>query len=189
MRARLEQLREAWANLSGREQRLLTLMGTVACVLILGTAVMVTGSALADVQAERDELREALAAIDRAAPLIEAAQRKEEASLARYRNAVPPLGSYVEKKAEAEGIELRQVNEQPDKQLGKYRRRHVRVRLTGVELRPVMRLVSSLYDGNVPVAVEQLDIEHYSSGDRYNVQLGLYAFDLDKGPAGAKKGK
>lgn len=187
MRERLERLREAWAALSAREQRLLGAMGAVALVLALGTGVMVVGSSMDQLREERDGLKEALASIDAAGPRIEAALQRKAAAQARYDNPVGPLGSYVEQKAQEQGLELRQVNEQPETKLGKYTRRHVRVNLNSVELRPLMRLVASLYDGNVPVALEQLDIQHYAGGDRYNVELGVYAFD-DKSSRSASKG-
>ena len=150
---------------------------------------MLVGSGMDELREERDELQEALAAIDAAAPRIEAAMRRKEAADARYDHPVGPLGSYVEKKAEEQGLELRQVNEQPETKLGKYTRRHVRVNMNSVELRPLMRMVASLYDGNVPVALEQLDIQHYAGGDRYNVELGVYAFDGKAGSSNTKERK
>ena len=106
---------------------------------------------------------------------------------------MPPLASFIETKAKAEGLDIRQVTEQPEKQFGEYRRRHVRARFAGVSLRPVMRLLANMQTGNLPLAFERIQVEHYQSGDRYNVQIGVYAFDREakkpKKPAGnAKKG-
>lgn len=179
MRERLESLREAWAALSEREQRLLGIMGGVALLLAAGTVVMMVASGMQELREERAELQQTLAEIEAAAPRIEAAIRRRKAAEARYDNPVGPLGSFMEQKAQEQGLELRQVNEQPETKMGVYTRRHVRVNLNSVELRPLMRMIASLYDGNVPVALEQLDIQHYASGDRYNVELGVYAFDGD----------
>jgi hypothetical protein len=183
MSEQIQALRDWWDALSERERRLLGAMLAVAAVLLAGTLMLMTNGALADVKDDRDALRKILMDIEREGPALDQARLEKQAMLARYKNPVPPLGSYLEEKAQAEGVELRQVVDQPEKKIGRYMRRHVRVRFNGVGLRPLMHVISSIYAGNVPVAIERLQIEHYRPGDKYNVQLGVYAFELAKSSA------
>ena len=54
------------------------------------------------------------------------------------------------------------------------------VSLPGVELTPTLNLMSSIVSSSYPVAIEQLQMEHYQSGDRYNVKLGILTYDRKK---------
>ena len=183
-------LRNAWDNLNERERRLVAAMGAVAGAMVILLAMYLTSSAVAEAEDKRDAIRTVLADIDRASALLDEreAQRKKQEN--KYRRPAPPLAAFIEKQAKAEGLDVKQVVEQPVKEIGKYTRRHVRVRLTGVSLRPVMRLIASITPSDMPIAIERLKVEHYTKGDKYNVQLGVVAFDRKaKGAGGNLKNK
>jgi hypothetical protein len=56
-------------------------------------------------------------------------------------------------------------------------RRHVRAELPGVGLKTAIDMITAVENSRYPLAVESLRIEHFGTGDRYNVQLGVITFD------------
>jgi general secretion pathway protein M len=173
----LDSLREHWEKLSDRERRMLSIMGAVLVAMVAFVAVWTTSSALSEVQEERDALRQVLVDIDRAGDVLAKRQAERQAIEARYKNRAPALAAYVEGKANEEGLEVRQVVEEPEKVVNGYRRQSVRVSFSGVSLRPIMRLLASIDDERSPLAIERLQIEHYSAGDSYKVDVYVAAYD------------
>lgn len=182
----LDSLRENWEKLSDRERRMLSIMGAVLVAMLAFVAVWTTSSALSEVQEERDALRQVLSDIDRAGDVLAKRQAERKAIEARYQNRAPALAAYVEGKAKEEGLEVRQVVEEPEKVVNGYRRQSVRVSFSGVSLRPIMRLLASIDDERSPLAIERLQIEHYSTGDTYKVDVYVAAYDRAAKAAGEK---
>lgn len=182
----LDALRENWEKLSDRERRMLSIMGAVLVSMLMFVAVWTASSALAEVQEERDALRQVLSDIDRAGDVLAKRQAERKAMEARYQSRAPALAAYVEGKAKEEGLEVRQVVEEPEKVVNGYRRQSVRVSFSGVSLRPLMRLLASIDDERSPLAIERLQIEHYSAGDTYKVDVNVAAYDRATKTAGDK---
>jgi general secretion pathway protein M len=183
----LEALRESWEKLSDRERKMLSILGAAALALATFVVVWTTSSALAEVEEERDAIRSVLADIDRASDLLAKREAERHAVEARYRNKAPPLAAHVEAKAKEEGLEVRQVVEDPEKVAAGYRRQAVRVSFSGVSLRPIMHLLANLDDERSPIAIEKIVIEHYSPGDNFKVDLGIAAYEpVKKAPSEAK---
>jgi type II secretory pathway component PulM len=170
-------LRESWEKLTDRERQMLLIMGSVATAIVVFVAVWSTSSALAEVEEERDEIRKVLNTIDRSGEQLERLDRERKAAAARYQVKPPPLAAFLEMRAKEEGLEVRQVVEQPSKEIDGYRRQHVRINLASVGLRPVMRLLANLESEQMPLAVERVQIDHYQTGDSYNVQIGVITFE------------
>lgn len=183
----LESLRDYWEKLSDRERRMLSIMGGVALLLITFALVWTTSSAVAEVKEERDDIRRVLADIERAHDVLEKRQAERAAIEARYQIKAPPLAAYLEGKAKEQGLEVRQVSEEPEKQISGYRRQSVRASLTGISLRPFMHLLVAIEDEPSPLAIERIVIEHYAPGDSYKVDVGVAAFDAPSKKAGAQK--
>jgi general secretion pathway protein M len=182
----LESIRDYWEKLSDRERRLLSIMGGVALLLVVFGLVWTTSSAVTEVKEERDAIRAVLADIDRAADLLAKRQAERVAIEARYRMKAPALAAYVESKAKEQGIEVRQVLEEPEKTVNGYRRQSVRAGMAGVSLRPFMHLLVAIEEEPSPVAIERIVIEHYAPGDSYKVDVGVTAFDApEKGKKAA----
>ena len=185
-----ESIRDYWDNLSDRERRLLSITGGVLLLLVVFGTVWSTTSALAEVEEERDAIRRVLADIDRSADLLAKRDAERSAIEQRYRNKAPALAAYLESRAKDEGLEVRQVLEEPEKSLNGYRRQSVRMSFNNVGLRPVMHLLTSIAEEPSPMSVERILIEHYSAGDSYKVDLGIAAYESPKGKpakaAGAK---
>jgi general secretion pathway protein M len=185
----LDGLRESWEKLSDRERRMLSIMGAVVAAMVAFVAVWTTSSALAEVEEERDSIRSVLADIDRAKDVLAKRLAERQAVEARYNNKAPPLAAFVEDRAKEEGLEVRQVVEDPEKVSGGYRRQSVRVSFSGVSLRPIMHLLATIDDERAPIAVERILIEHYSQGDSYKVDLGVASYEAVKKPPSEKTAK
>ncbi len=134
----LDGIRESWDKLSDRERRMLSIMGGVALAMLAFVVVWTTTSALAEVEEERDAIRGVLSDIDRAGAVLAKRQAERQAIEQRFLVKAPALAAYVEAKAKEEGLEVRQVVEDPEKVSGGYRRQAVRVSFAGVSLRPIM---------------------------------------------------
>ncbi|HEX6245813.1 MAG TPA: type II secretion system protein GspM [Polyangiales bacterium] len=180
-------LRDYWEKLSDRERKMLSGMGAVLLTLIVFVTIWTTSSAVAEVEEEREAIRRVLADIDRAGDLLAKRRAERLATEARYQLKAPALAAYMERKAKEQGLEVRQVSEEPEKELNGYRRQSVRVSLSGVSLRPIMHLLTAIEQEPAPMAIERLVIEHYSAGDSYKVDVGVSAFDAPE--KGAKAGK
>jgi len=180
-----DSVRESWEKLSDRERRMLSIMGSVAALLLVFVAVWTSSSAVASVEEERDEIRKVLTDISRSGEVLAKRDAERLAVEARFKNSPPPLAAFLESKAKAETLEVRQVVEQPAKEVNGYRRQNVRLHFTGVSLRPVMRFLASIEEEQMPIAVERVSIEHYTPGDTYKVEVGVIAFE-GKGPAPSK---
>lgn len=176
----LDNIRESWEKLSDRERKLLSIMGSVACVLLVFVAVWATSSAVADVEEERDQIRKVLSEISRSSDVLAKRDAERMALEARFQNTPPPLAAFLEGRAKEEGLEARQVVEQPEKDVSGYRRQNVRISFVGVSLRPIMRFLAGLEGERMPLAIERLLIEHYQPGDSYKVEIGVFAFEERK---------
>ncbi len=175
-----DSIRESWEKLSDRERSLLSTMASVAGVLLVFVAVWASSSAVADVKEERDQIRKVLSEISRSSEVLAKRDAERLALEARFQNRPPPLAAFLENKAKEEGLEARQVVEQPEKDISGYRRQNVRIHFTGVSLRPVMRFLSSIESERMPLAIERVLVEHYQQGDTYKVEIGVIAFEERK---------
>lgn len=183
----IDSLRQSWDNLSDRERRMLSIMGGVLVAVLAFVVVWTTTTAVAEVEEERDAIRLVLADIDRSQELLAKRDAERRAVEERYRNKAPALAAYVESRAKDEGLEVRQVLEEPEKSVNGYRKQSVRVSFSNVSLRPVVHLLTSIAEERSPLAVERLLVEHYGSGDSYKVDIGLASYEApaSKAKAGA----
>jgi type II secretory pathway component PulM len=180
-----DRLRSTWENLNDRERRMLLLLsGVFVTLLLLVPPIMLTLSNN-ELESQNNELRSVLEQLSiqhvRLAQLIEDRRNAD----ARYRNKTPPLGSFMESEAKKQGLTLQEVTDQPEKTVGKYLRRSVSVSLPQVGLTPVISLLSSIVESGHPVAIEQIQIDHFQPGDQYSVRLGILTYDrLTTAPSG-----
>ncbi|MET0390807.1 MAG: type II secretion system protein GspM [Polyangiales bacterium] len=181
-----DNIRAFWENLNDRERRMLTLLGGVllAGLLLLPPSLLTIGNS--ELQTQNDELRSVLdqLAIQRGR-LMQLAEDRKRADV-RYRNKTPPLGSFLESEAKKQGLTLQEVTDQPEKNVGRYQRRSVTVSLppqTG--LVPIIKLMSSIVESGHPVAIQEIQLDHFQPGDHYSVKLGILTYD--KLAAGAAK--
>lgn len=173
----LESIRQSFQNLNERERKLVLALGVLLAVFVLGLPLMLMYNGNKELEDDNATLRALIDRIDERA--VEYAQfaRQRSADARRYQERAPSLGSFVEAEARKQGLSVREVNDQPEKSAGGYLRRSVNVSLPGVELTPTLNLMSGIVTSRYPVAIEQIQIEHYQPGDRFNVKLGLLTFD------------
>ena len=181
-----ERLRQTWENLNDRERRMLTILGAVfaALLLLLPPVLLVMDNA--ELEAENAELRTVVEQLDAQRTRLARLTQERQTAEQRYMNKTPPLGSFLESEAKKQGLTLQEVTDQPEKTVGRFLRRSVTVSLPQVALTPLINLLSSIVESGHPVAVDQLQIDHYQPGDQFNVKLGVLTFDkLSAGTAKA----
>jgi type II secretory pathway component PulM len=172
-----ERLRATWDNLNDRERRMLSILGAVlgAVLLIMPPILLVLDNA--DLEAQNAELRNVVEQLDMQRNRLARMAAERQTAEQRYLNKTPPLGSFLESEAKKQGLTLQEVTDQPEKTVGRYLRRSVTVALPQVALTPLINLLSGIVESGHPVAVDQLQIDHYQPGDQYNVKLGILTFD------------
>lgn len=176
----IARIRVGFDNLSQREQKLVLLLGAMLTLLVLGLPLFLMHTSNTELEEENARLQALIDRIEIKAPRYAQMAKARATATARYRNPTPALGSFVEAEAKKEGLTVKEVTDQPEKSVGGYLRRSVNVSLPGVELTPTLNLMSSIVSSSYPVAIEQLQMEHYQSGDRYNVKLGILTYDRKK---------
>jgi hypothetical protein len=189
MQAFLDRLRENWVNLSEREQRLALAMGGMFGAMLLGLPLYLMASGNWDLEDQNATLRATLDHLEeQRVPLMQAAEERRAAA-ERYGHKTPPLGSFLEQEAKKQGLTLREVTDQPEKAQGRYLKRNVRAAMPGVGLTPVINLLSSIMSSPHPVAIDQIQMEHFQPGDLYNVKIGVLTYDKQAGDASGDKPK
>lgn len=177
MNALVERLKQAFENLSEREQRLLLAMGAVLALIVLGAPLLLMYGRNAELAEDNDALRAVLQQIEIKGPRLAQLADERRLAEAKYLNKTPALGSFLESEATKQGLKVKEFNDQPQKTVSGYLRRNVRISLPNVELTPSINLLSSIVGSNYPVAIEQIQIEHFQSGDKFNIKLGVLTFD------------
>jgi hypothetical protein len=177
MNSLIDRIRTAWENLNDRERRMALLLGGVLLALLLLLPPVMLELGNSELEAQNDELRSVLEQLSiQHAKLAQLAQDRKNAEQ-RYRNKTPPLGSFMESEAKKQGLTLQEVTDQPEKTVGKYLRRSITVSLPQIGLTPVITLLSSIVESGHPIAIEQIQIDHYQPGDQYGVKLGILTYD------------
>jgi len=180
-----ESARRAYENLNERERLLVTALAGVLAVLLVGVPFYLLTSSISNLEDENQEVRTVLRELGQARGRLEGREAAREASVRRYRTPAPPLGSFLEAKAGLQELTLREVTDQPEKVVGEFRRRELRATLPNVGLRAVIRMLTDIENSPFPVAVSRLHFEHFRSGDRYNVKVGLIAYQTEGATADA----
>ncbi|MDD9946095.1 MAG: type II secretion system protein GspM [Myxococcales bacterium] len=175
----LERLKDSYDNLSERERRLVTALGMVLAALVLCLPLLLMQTRNDELADENDAIRELLDEIAEDGPKYAMMAEERRTSKARYLNRTPPLGSFLEAEAARQGLTVQEFNDQPQKTVGKYVKRNVRISLPKVALTPALNLMSSIVTSNYPVAIEQIQFEHYQKGDSYNIKLGVLTYDKE----------
>jgi type II secretory pathway component PulM len=172
-----ERLRASWENLNDRERRMLSILGAIlgAVLLIMPPILLVMDNT--DLEVQNAELRNVVEQLDLQRNRLARIAQERRAADQKYLQKTPPLGSFMESEAKKQGLTLQEVTDQPEKTVGHYLRRSVTVALPQVALTPLINLLSSIVESGHPVAVDQLQIDHFQAGDQYNVKLGILTFD------------
>ena len=192
MRDLLERLRNVWEGLNERERRLFAVLGALFSAFLLGFPLLWTTSQNSDIEDHNEQLRGVLELIAKERPRLQQLADARRTATARYANKTPPLGSFLEGEASKHGLTLREVTDQPEKSTGNYRRRSATASIVDADLTAVVNLLSGIVASAYPVAIQQVQIEHYQPGDKYRLSFGVVTFDRKtetaKTAAGATRG-
>ena len=173
----LDRVRTYWDNLNERERRMLSVLGAVLLTLLLLLPPIMLTLGNNELQSQNDEMRSVLEQLAmQRGRLMQLAQDRKNADT-RYQNKTPPLGSFLESEAKKQGLTLQEVTDQPEKTVGRYQRRSVTVALPQTGLTPVIKLMSSIVESGHPVAIQEIQLDHYQPGDQYSVRLGILTYD------------
>ena len=182
LRGALDGLRTYWENLSDRERLLLGALGAVAGVLLVLLPVYIFTTSISDLEDDNERITTALRRISQSRGALAAQQAERLAAEQRYARRAPSLGSFLEAKAgELDGLSVSDVQHEPEREEGRFRIRHTRARFQGTGLRNAILLLQNIENSRYPVAVERIHVDHHQSGDRYNFQIGVLAFDREGG--------
>jgi hypothetical protein len=173
----LERLRTAWEELNDREKRLVGSLGVIAACFILGFPLFWTAHQNGEIEEENTQLRSALTLIDSRRSQLQALAEARRNSAQRYLHHTPPLGSFLESKAGDHDLKIGEVTDQPEKSSGNYHRRSVRASLNDVGLTGIVDLLGDIESSEYPVAVDHIQIEHYTPGDTFRAKVGVLTFD------------
>lgn len=180
--AALEGARASFDNLSERERRLVTIMGGLGFALVFFLPLFLVWSSMMELESDNERIREVLSQVRNSGPAIaeRMAARAETESL--FTNSAPPLGTFLESKAREAGYASPlQMTEEPDRVEGGFRRAHTRASFTAVGLAPLLRMLASIKNSPYPMAVERIQVEHFQAGDKYNAEVGIFAFAKEGG--------
>ncbi|MGB0678797.1 MAG: hypothetical protein ACPGUV_03955 [Polyangiales bacterium] len=178
---RLEPLRASLDNLSERERRLLWWMGLSLLTAMLFLPSYLFYSAVSDLESDNQAIRDLLRELGRDQDRLRERLVQQRAAQARYRSRAPALGSFVEQKARAQGINLREVSDEPDTKVAGFVRRTLSVRVDDVGLRPLMLLWADIDNSPHAVVISKAEIEHFEAGDKYSVRFDVSAYDAATG--------
>jgi hypothetical protein len=184
----LDRLRTSWDALNERERRLFTGLGGLFLAFMLGFPLFLTMRQNAEIEEHNEQLRAVLQQLAQERPKLQQLAEARRTSSARYANKTPPLGSYLEGEASKHGITIREVTDQPEKSTGNYRRRSATASIAEIDLTKMMNLLSGIVASRYPVAIQHVQIEHYTPGDKYHFSLGVVTFDR-KAESVAEAGK
>jgi hypothetical protein len=173
----LDRLRTSWDALNERERRLFTGLGGLFLAFMLGFPLFLTMRQNAEIEEHNEQLRAVLQQLAQERPKLQQLAEARRTSSARYANKTPPLGSYLEGEASKHGITIREVTDQPEKSTGNYRRRSATASIAEIDLTKMMNLLSGIVASRYPVAIQHVQIEHYTPGDKYHFSLGVVTFD------------
>ncbi|MEM6960311.1 MAG: type II secretion system protein GspM [Myxococcota bacterium] len=170
-------MRSAYENLNDREQKLVGLLGAVALALLVMLPVLLVLRSMGQLEEENRQLASVLRDLDRSRTHLEAQQARAEASKQRYAQSAPALRQLVATLGEEVGLQVRETTPQPERVSGGFKRRHLRVSLPRVGLRPSIELMAHIDNSAYPVALKRIQIEHFRSGDSYNMQLDVISYE------------
>jgi len=175
----MHRAKSAYTELNAREQKLVLALGITVLLLVILLPGYLLSSSISEVEDENQGIAEILRELQRARPTLMRREAEREAAEERYRTAPPPLGSFIEARATEQSLSLREVTDQPEKVIPPFTRRSVRATLPGVDLLPVMHMLTAIANAPYPVAVDRIQIEHRRRGseDSYNVTVGVLSYE------------
>lgn len=172
-----DRAQQAYDNLSERERKFVAILGAAFAAVIVILPVFLLMTSISDLEDENQEIADLLRDISRRRPQLLQRAAAQKAIEQRYNRQAPALAGFIEEKANAVGVNVRETTPQSERTIDGYRRRRERVALPSINLKPAIKLMAEIENSAFPVALGRVQIEHYQNGDNYDVQLDVIAFD------------
>lgn len=181
----IERLRQVWEDLNERERKLMLLLGITLAVLILFLPAFLAYRSVSEIADENEAIRDALRQMETRSGELSQRRAQRLAAERRYRTKPPSLGSFLEERTRQAGVQLGSVTDEADERVGGFLKRTTRARLDNINLRALVQLMTLIENSGFAIAIDFVRIEHFRSGDSYDVELGLSSFEKSSAPAGA----
>ncbi len=172
-----ENLRNFYDNISERERVLLLIMIGLLLLMLICLPLYLVISAINETHDENERIHAVLRRIERErSQLVERHQTRLRMER-RYRRPIPHLSTFIGKEGKKQGLDIREFDTQAEtKTEDGYIQNRVEFKLADIGLRPLIKLMASIESSSYPVAFDKTHIEHFQSGDKYNVQLGVVTY-------------
>lgn len=173
MAAAFSALRSAFAGISPRERRLLTILGGVLGVLLFFGLYVWSSSMLDELESERASAVDALRTIRNERSRIRARQQRRDQMLARYATRAPPLTSFIEGAARTANVTLAEATDltsPPPTDGRRFQRRAVSIRLRRVDLQSLANFMDRIEAAPFPIAITSVRIRRrFGESNSYDV--------------------
>ena len=174
-------------NLSPREQKLAIFAGLVLALMVFVVPPVYAYMNISSVREYNDEIRTQLRHMNRGAELLAKRRDEREQRDLLYAKRPPAMGSFLEKQAHANGLELPSLRDQPEIDAKNYVERPTKVNMSKVSLLPLVKMMERVVSSGYPLAISRLKIKKKSRADQYDVELTVSTYEKRKG--GSKKSK
>jgi hypothetical protein len=151
----------------------------VVCLSVVSLPVLLMISTNTRIEEENEQLQKLGNKIASQKEKFSQMTRDKRITEMRYKQKAPALGGFLESLAKEQKLTIREVTDQPEKAFGAFRRRNARVFVNSAPLSPLINLMSAIETSRYPLAIEHIQLEHYQSGDNYQLKLGVVTYDKE----------
>jgi FlaG/FlaF family flagellin (archaellin) len=173
-------IRERFDRLEAREQRLLTIFGSVLAVLLLVAIPIALAATTASRKKENDSMREAMSSIAASRADLERLEMQRVRVELRYAHPAPPLAGFLEQNASAHSIEIPESQDRPPVPHSnkRYDERSTKIELQKVGMKNLSLFLEGIDNSGFPVRVSALSIrKRATENDSWDVSVTISAFD------------
>lgn len=146
-------------RLGPRERRLAGWLGVVFVVVGLGYVGMLINDGLSNLEKQNSNTRLLLTSLAEKRDQLTADKSKEGQVAAMIGDEAPALGTYVEKIAGENGVQIRQQSEKPVATKGRFRELANEITLYDITVEQLAKLLHGLETTNPTVVTQRLDIK------------------------------
>jgi len=146
-------------RLGPRERRLAGWLGVVFVVVAIGYVGMLINDGLSNLEKQNSNTRLLLASLGERRDQLTADKSKEGQVAAMIGDEAPALGTYVEKIAGENGVQIRQQSEKPVATKGRFRELANEITLYDISVEQLAKLLHGLETTNPTVVTQKLDIK------------------------------
>jgi len=171
-----------WNRTSARERRLITILGTVVALLLLGIGPVMLHLMLSSQREQNDEFRDVIRRLQTEREVMHARQAKKQALQERYANKAPKLGGFLEGLAKEQAIEVPELQDKPDVPVGKrYVENSTSFKMRKVSGYPFVKFLEKIETSGYPVAITRLNIRKRSGEhDSFDLEVAVSAYERNE---------